>query len=327
MPLIAYQSFNANSASEHDLSSAAMQTFTIDTNKYVTGQGQQALVLPYIPGNLTLPVQGPAQLLPINPLGPKPEKESRKRKHDDSGDDDTPPAKVTKIGDHSALVLGSQISLAWQNFYREFGEMPAIMVCGELDASHSDFKKLVDDENISTTPIPSKKAAQSFTAYTSNGIAAVKLGAGDGFVAYSIGTLNIVFVHVPNAIAKKEDKTISFYKNIAQSLLTGGKIIHLVIGDTNQGRADFTADALNSAFQTKAYRSALAGRNIRKIDNYGVTERGTNSTGTSLYDVAVYRSDIVEIKKDVAYLSQSSSGTTVTDHCGLGIAIDLKGAT
>lgn len=327
MTLIAYQSFNSNSANEHDLSSIAMQTYTLDTNRHVTQLGHKALVLPYIPGNLAAPVEGPAALVPIGALGEKPakEKKSGKRKRDDSADgDDEMPAKASKIGAHSALVVGSQIALAWQNFQREFGKMPGIMVCGELDSSHTDFNSMVIDGDITQTPLPSKKACQSFTAYTRNTIASTLLGQGEGYAVYSVANLNVVFVHVPNAICKKDEKVISFYKNIAQTVLTAGKVIHLVIGDTNQGSPDFTTNTLNSAFQTDAYKSALKGRNVRKIDNWQVSERGTNSTGTSLYDVAVYRSDVVEIIKDVAYLSQSSSATTITDHCGLAIDIDLK---
>jgi len=328
MPLIAYQSFNSNSAKEHDLGSIGMQRFTVDTNRHVTSLGHQALVLPYIPGNLSVPVEGPAHLKPVETLGPKPEKTAKKRKRDDAGDDatDAQPAKATRVGDHTALVLGSQISLAWQNFYREFGEMPAIMVCGELDSSNSDFQGMIDDTQVSQNAISSPKACQSFTAYASNAIAASMLGSGTGYVVFAISNLNIAFVHVPNAICKSVDKVAAFYKSIAQSALATGKVIHLVIGDTNQTGADFTSKALNTAFQTSAYKSALAGTNISKIDNYQVTEQGTNSKGSMLYDVAVYRSDIVQITKNVAYISQSSSATTVTDHCGLGIVIDLKPA-
>jgi hypothetical protein len=55
-----------------------------------------------------------------------------------------------------------------------------------------------------------------------------------------------------------------------------------------------------------------------------VTEKGTNSTGSKMYDIAVYRSDIVDLKKGTAYVSQSSSSVTITDHCGLGLNVELK---
>ena len=36
----------------------------------------------------------------------------------------------------------------WQNFYRQFGEMPDIMVCGEMDWSDSDFYSVVTDPRV-----------------------------------------------------------------------------------------------------------------------------------------------------------------------------------
>ncbi len=68
MPLIAYQSFNANASKDHGLAATSMQRFTKDTNEYVTGQGHKALKLPYDPSNLSTPIEGPAHLVPIQPL-------------------------------------------------------------------------------------------------------------------------------------------------------------------------------------------------------------------------------------------------------------------
>jgi len=199
-----------------------------------------------------------------------------------------------------------------------------IMVCGELDSSNADFSGVAAGTDVSNRASSAVKACQSFSAITRNGIAASFVAEGDGYVVYAIANLNVVFVHVPNKIAKTGSDTAAFHKAIAQGLLSNGKIIHLVIGDTNQGSADFTMQALNTAFQTKAYANALTGGTITKIDNYGVTEQGTNAKGTQLYDVAVYRSDVVQLKGNVAYLSQSSGAVTVTDHCGLGVVVELK---
>ena len=46
----------------------------------------------------------------------------------------------------------------------------------------------------------------------------------------------------------------------------------------------------------------------------------TNSAGTKMYDVAVYNRLSIMVRR-VVYFSQSSSGTTATDH--MGIAIDV----
>lgn len=321
MPLIAYQSFNANSSKDHGLAATSLQRFTRDTNSYVTGLGHKALVLPHDAGHLDSPIEGPANLVPVQPLQ---QQNSKKRKRDD-GDTAGPPTKLMNTGTPTVHAFGAQISLLWQNFYRQFGQMPGILVCGELDSSHADFTGLVDGENITVKAIQSAKACQSFTAISQTKSLAGFVSSGEGYVVYSIANMNVVFVHVPNSIAKKKEDTKKFYNGIAQTMLGNGKIIHLVIGDTNQGSAEFTKDALNAAFQTQAYTNALDSKTISKVDNYNVTERGTNAKGTQFYDVAVYRSDIVELKKAVAYLSQSSNAITVTDHCGLGVVVELKG--
>ena len=71
--------------------------------------------------------------------------------------------------------------------------------------------------------------------------------------------------------------------------------------------------------------NANNGSNVVKIDNC-FTAMGTNSTGTKMSDIAVYRSDAVELKKETAYVSQSSSSVTITDHCGLGLNVVKKSA-
>lgn len=300
MPIIGYQSFNSNSSSSHGLGSASFQRFTVDTNRHVTQQGHQALVLPHNSGNLADPIEGPAHLRPIEVLsGPQP-----------------------------VPVFGTQISLVWQNFYRAFGGMPDIMVCGEIDTSHPDFASMISDPAITMRAMPSKKACQSFTAISQTTLASQvqHLGNGEGYCVYSVADLIVVFVHVPNRIATSLPETKDFYLNIAQSVLVGGKVIDLIIGDTNQGSFDFTASVLNTAFGTTAYMNATSGASVAKIDNYGVVERGTNSTGSKMYDVAVYRSDKVKLV-NAAYISQSSGAVTITDHCGLGVKVERKGAS
>ncbi len=298
MPVIAYQSFNANSSTIHGLKALASQRFTIATNKYVTGKGDQALILPYDANNLTVPIEGPAELRPIELLS-------------------TP---------QTLEVFGSQISLLWQNYYRAFGAMPDILVCGELDTSNSEFANVVTGPDITIKPLPAKKACQSFSAISQTSIASQIefLTSGEGFVVYKVAGLVVVFVHVPNRIATSRSETESFYYKIASLVHLKGSVIHLVLGDTNQPSFNFTADVLNVAFNTTKYENATASGKVEKIDNYNVIEKGTNSTGTKMYDVAVYRADLVELKGSTAYLSQSSSGVTITDHCGLGVEVNLK---
>jgi hypothetical protein len=224
------------------------------------------------------------------------------------------------------MVFGSQIALLWQNFYREFGKMPDIMVCGEMDSSNGDFSSILTDAKVTLTPHPAKMACQSFTAISQSAVAAKLLfiKAGEGFVLYKVGDLIVCFVHVPNKIAASKSAVEQFYFGIASYVNVHGAIIHVVLGDTNQPGLNFTAACLNVAFRTNAYVNASNGSGVEKIDNWNVTEKGTNSTGTKMYDIAVYRSDVVELKKRTAYVSQSSSAVTITDHCGLGLHAELK---
>jgi hypothetical protein len=338
MPLFAYQSFNSNSSTNHGLNSISFQYFTKQTSRRIVKAQRKVLQAPFISGNMSAPVQGPANLINVKPLDELMvvEPATRKRQHDDTAQGASKRRKLdTDTTDNAAQsdddaelnpswMFGSQISLAWQNFNRQFGEMPALMICGELDASHQDFKNLVDDEAVTVKPLPSNKASQSFTAISRNAIGATFIKSGTGFVAYTVANLNVVFVHVPNEIANSKNQLMLFYKGIAQSLLGDGKIIHLVMGDTNQRSGNVTKTALNSAFSTDAYANAHDGKTIAPIDYYNVSESGSNSNGKTLYDVAVYRSDLVKLTKDVAYLSQSSNAITVTDHCGLGVFAELK---
>lgn len=298
MPIIAYQSFNANASSNHGVAATTLQRFTRETNARVTKQGQHALVLPILPaeGGISAPVYGPAHLRPIEAL------ESRQ----------------------AVSVFGAQIALLWQNFYRQLGGMPDILVCGEMDMSHPDFRGLVTDENLKVDSFSARKACQSFTAISQAPAGCIALLQGEGCIVYLVGRLVVVFVHVPNRVARDAKLTQQFYRRIAESIKGHGGIIHLVIGDTNQGSAGFTADVLNAAFATKAYRNGTSGSQIEKVDNYQVSERGTNSTGTKMYDVCVYRSDLVHLQAGPVYLSQSSGAVTVTDHCGLAVQVALK---
>lgn len=298
MPIIAYQSFNANSSSNHGLAATSLQRFTQDTNQRVTQEGHQALVLPTVPteGGITAPVYGPAHLRPIESLGPL----------------------------QPVSVFGAQIALLWQNFYRAFGLMPDIMVCGEMDMSHPDFTRLVIDERVRIENFPSAKACQSFTAISQSPLGAKAVMNGEGFVVYLISGLVVVFVHVPNRIARDFDLTKKFYWDIAQAIKSHGGIIHLVIGDTNQSSFGFTAEVLNATFETRAYKNASDSAQLSKIDNYNVIEHGSNSSGSKMYDVCVFRTDLVRLESGPVYLSQSSGAVTVTDHCGLGVHVAAK---
>ncbi len=299
MPVIAYQSFNANSSTTHDLAAISAQRFTLDANAHARAQGHQALVLPHNSGDLATPIHGPAHLRPIEALAAA----------------------------QPAHVFGDHISLAWQNCWRAIGAMPAIMVVGELDMTDPAVRGLVSDPQMAIQSTPAAKACQSFTAISQSGLAAViePLGSGIGYVAYAVGGMVVVFVHVPNSIAGDRQDTTSFYRGISQSLLHQRRIIDLVIGDTNQGSFGFTAAALNAAFGVDVYRNIAGQPGVSPVDNYLVSSGGTNATGTKMYDIAVYRSDRVRVQQH-AYISQSAGAVTVTDHCGLVVQAELMAA-
>lgn len=299
MPLIAYQSLNANSSKSAGLSSIRMQRFTRETNARVTELKHEALVLPHDTRDLATPIEGPANKVRIAELA---------------------------SSSHTYEVFGAQIALTWQNFQRQFAAMPDVMVIGELDMSHPEMVGLVGGEGVAVSSFSARKACQSFTAISQGPLAAqIKLlKSGTGYVGYSVGGLVVVFVHVPNAIAKSRNETETFYFQIAHALNVQGNVIDLVLGDTNQGSFGFTADALNTAFGTSAYRNAVDAPSVSPIDNWNVTQGGTNSVATRMYDIAVYRSDLVELKQAASYVSQSSGGVTATDHCGLAVEVARK---
>jgi len=297
MPIVAYQSFNANVSTTHDFNSMKFQRFTKDTNAHMTGQGNDVLEYPTDPSILNVPIEGPAYKRPISRL---------------------------ESDQHTVGIFGGHICQMWQHFVRQFGGMPDLMVIGEMDSSHQDFKTMVSGVDLRFDAFPNTKACQSFSAICQNplGRAISAVAAGIGYVVYSVTDLNMVFVHVPNEIATNKPAMQKFYTQIANELTRGGKIIHVVLGDTNQQQTNFTADVLNAAFGVTSYQTAAQSASM--VDVYLGSAGGTNSNASKMYDVAVYRSDVLDLKK-IAYISQSATSVTVTDHAGLGIQVERKG--
>ncbi len=296
MAIIAYQSLNANSSSTHDFKSMSFQRFTKDANKNSRKRDRDILEYPIDPFNLADPIEGPANKRRIADL---------------------------QNTQHTVSVFGGHVSQVWQHLVREFGGMPDLMVIGEMDSSHQDFESFVSGNNMIVDSFPNKKACQFFSAICQKpqGSQLKSVTSGAGYVVYSVHDFNFVFVHVPNEFTTDAPNLKNFYTKIAQELNGGGKVIHAVLGDTNQKRTGFTADVLNAAFGVTAYQTASPLALL--VDTYPPLTIGTNSTGKEMYDVAVYRSDLLDLKK-VAYISQSPTSVTVTDHCGLGIHIVAK---
>ncbi|WP_298164708.1 hypothetical protein [Novosphingobium sp.] len=294
MPVIAYQSFNANSSTTHGLASMWQQPLTRAAARRVGRAGHQALVLPSLDSEFSLPVEGPANLRPIQALGGAP----------------------------TQVAFGTQIALIYQNIYRAIGSMPDLLVCGELDVSNADFAGLRQSSGLLANVTGNAKACQCFTAFAQAGVAGqIKLLAeGLGFVIYSINGLSVLFVHVPNAIATNAAKVRDFYAQLNNHLVTiGSGPIDLVIGDTNQSSSNFTQNALPQGF-ANAHTSAV----VSPFDNWNVKQGGTNSAGSKMFDVAVYNTTTINLEAGPVYLSQSSGAVTVTDHCGLAVKVSRK---
>lgn len=297
--IIAYQSFESNTSSTHNAQAIFQKQFTMQTNARVAGN-VNALVYPTIPDDPATIVQGPAQLVPVAHLAP--------------------------LASASISPLRAQIEQIYQNSTRALHDEIDLLVCGELDvASHGDFAALRSFPGLSTHTTLAGKNCQCFTSFTSSGRGAQSkvVTEGVGYLCVDIGGLCVLFVHVPNAFATNRTATAQFYAGIIQEAgRKGYGAIDLVIGDTNQASADQTRACLDEARGGTGadYANAFAGGAISPVDNYLHTESGTNSAGTKMYDVAVYNRASVTVRR-VVYFSQSSSGTTATDH--MGIAIDV----
>lgn len=298
MTIIAYQSFESNTSSTHNAAAIFQKQFTMQTNARVAGN-VNALVYPTIPEDPSTIVQGPAALVPVGQLSP--------------------------LSSASISPLRSQIEQIYQNSTRALHDEIDLLVCGELDiGSHGDFAAMRAFPGLTTHTTHAAKNCQCFTAFTSSGRGAQSkvICEGVGYLCIEIDRLCVLFVHVPNAFATDRIATARFYMGIIQEAVSKGyRGIDVVMGDTNQASADQTRACLEDAKGATGaqYVNAFSGSTIEPVDNYLHRESGTNSAGTKMYDVAVYNQASVRLNR-IVHFSQSSSGTTATDH--MGIAID-----
>lgn len=215
-----------------------------------------------------------------------------------------------------------------QHIYRSMGQACDLLVYGEMDANHSDWSQFSGNAGQLVTATSTGKACNSFSVHASNATQHTPLGSGMGWIAIKSGNVNVVFVHVPNSIAKSRNAATQFYSRINTHLIQSGHgAIDLVMGDTNQSSGGFTPSVVSEATGSR-FIDAQAGSNITPFDSYKRSFGGTNSKGTMKYDVAVYNSNTVSIG-NIDYLSQStpvqhlgeSHAAAVTDHMGLMIQV------
>ncbi len=303
-PVFAYQSLNANSSHEHNIKSLNSQPHTIMAHDHFATEKSDAYILHY-----SAPV-GP-------PMGWKPS-----------------PAGAMDKGKHNdqefSLLLGNKVLQISENIAYVFGKRPDLLSFGEVDSTHP---QLADFNAQAGTPLPMSKvqakACQNFSVYRSGGLPGQILGADVGWSAALCAGLVVVFVHVPNAIAKDRAQTIQFYKSIQSKL--NGRVIDIVMGDTNQGSPEFTPECVTAAIGTAGIRyvDAHPGGDIQPIDSRFLTISGTNSKLNKKYDVAVYNTRTVRIVQCGYFSQHARAGDTlfskaVTDHLGIVIKVEVR---
>lgn len=310
MPIIAYQSLNSNSSSEHGIGASNSQYFTRMThNQLSSNPSAWMLSLPTAPGiSPDVPVYGPAHLISSAPTG-----FMNKGQHDNSSLLNMVEGKARQI---------------YQNMYRAFGGCD-LLVYGELDSSHSDWSSMQNNAGALLHTSSPSKACNCFSVHSTNGSDNHILAEGVGWLAVLCYNIVVVFVHVPNAIAKNKGELVKFYQNIGFTLHHGGAAsIDVIMGDTNQPSSNFTANAVTAALGVN-FADAHPSNTIEPYDSYQRSFGGTNSTATQKYDVAVYNTFSVK-KAEVVYLSQTSPTNSnnniftaaITDHMGIGLNIE-----
>lgn len=373
MPIFSYQSFNAAASKTHDLNSVTAQPLTVDTHNHWANanQGASSLIYPtlenadfdpkYYPkgppvDRHAIPVQGPPDLVQAEPPGSMSQ-------------------DAVSTSDFFEMMK-QKVLQNRQAVYREMQDMPHVTAFGELDGAHSDFQAFPEFAGgVMAGASTNKLACQNFSVYAANGAQVKCVGNGIGWYAIKYLGYVVVFVHVPNAIAKSskptpakppkppkaavkgvgaqsqakpapakpygrpaaaaaptnasKDDLVKFYQDIASVILqNGGGVIDVVMGDTNQSSGGVTPEALSKATNLP-FANAHVDNTLSPIDAYNIQVYGTNSSGTKMFDVAVYNTGTVKLKK-LCYWSQQApigDGSTVaavTDHMGLAIHVEKK---
>jgi hypothetical protein len=333
--VIAYQSLNSNSSTEHNLDASTSQTFLR------TSQRTLASLYPSGTGALKYPtntkadphvaLQGPAQLVPVADdtfMDVKKPNKKRKRSEMESEEETAyAEAKSRMLG----MVQGKSLQI-YQTAYREMSEQCDLIVLGELNSTHADWKSIPASagKRIKTSIQP--KACNCFSLHSSGSDSKVQfVDEGVGWCAARCKGVLVVFVHVPNSLAAKRDQAIVFYKNIKNKVLNanGGGVIDVVMGDTNQPSENFSPDVISKGLD-QTFKDAHSSGSITASDTWakdGVTHKGTNSVDTKKFDVAVYNTSTVA-KIKVKYFTQfsfaSKKAAAYTDHMGMMVKVEKK---
>lgn len=304
--VIAYQSLNSNSSSNHGVSASNSQPYTGMAHNHSAQDSQPwALIMPTADSeDPHVPIHGPAQLVSTAPSG------------------------FMNKGQHSnakflSMVEGKARQLH-QHLIRAFPRPCDLLVFGELDSNHVDWSSMQKNAGKLVHSSTPSKTCNCFSVH-STGVLSNKIAEGTGWIAVSCANVVTVFVHVPNSIATQKDKLTVFYQNINNAVLgTGCGSIDLIMGDTNQAASGVTPEIVSKALNT-AFGDAHQGKSIAPVDSYQREFGGTNATATKKYDVAVFNKKTIK-KIEATYLSQfspvGSSVAAVTDHMGICVYVE-----
>jgi len=306
--VIAYQSLNSNSSSNHGVKASNSQQFTRDAHNHSAQSSERwALQLPTSSSDApNVGIHGPAELLRTAESG-----FMDKGQHSDA--------------DFLSMVEGKALQIH-QNAIRAFPKACDLLVFGELDSNNPEWSGLSKKAGALLESSTPNKACNCFSVHSpGSGAFTDKIAEGTGWIAVKCSNVIAVFVHVPNSIATNEAATTLFYKNINNEVLGAGKgAIDIVMGDTNQPNDTFTQRVVSTALGA-SFSDAYPGKTIAPADSYQKEFSGTNAKGTKKYDVAVYNTKSIK-KINVIYLSQfASTGTSVaavTDHMGIAVYLE-----
>lgn len=321
MPIFAYQSLNSNSSSSHGISASNSQPFTVTThNRIAADSNRWMFSLPTSDGvEPHIPIHGPANLIAAAPEGTI-DRVGQKGK------------KVPKLDDNRFLsMVEGKARQVHQNIFRAFQGSCDVLVFGELDGSHTEWSSMKQNAgNLAVTSAPAK-ACNCFSIHTPRQQAVTFLSEGEGWIAIKSLGIIAVFVHVPNKYASNERAATDFYRKIKTNLLQlkGGGVIDVIMGDTNQPRSGFTQQVLNAG-TGQSFADAYSNSSVTPFDSYNRSFGGTNSVADKMYDIALYNTATVSLKRTV-YLSQCTpweeQAIAVTDHMGIAVEVTKRKAS
>jgi hypothetical protein len=333
--VIAYQSLNSNSSTDHNLAASTSQYFLRNAQRTLASMYEgKSGALKYPTSSQVLPheaIQGPAQLVPVaEATFMDVQKPSRKRKRSEMESDIE--AEFEEAQARALSMVQGKARQIYQQAYRDVHEPCDLIVFGELDSTHPDWKTIPASAGKRVKASIRPKACNCFSLHSSGADAKVQfIGEGEGWCAAKCKGVIVVFVHVPNSLATKREQAITFYKKIKNAVLQSphGGVIDLVMGDTNQSSESFSPEVISKGLDL-TFLDAHTSGHILPTDTWAekpVLHSGTNSADSKKFDVAVYNTATVKSIK-VKYFTQlsfaSEKAAAYTDHMGILVKVEKK---